>query len=549
MDSSADNQADDKVIVDEDIVERHNHFAKYNTEMPAPHYTLEEYNAHMQDDEWSKEETDYLLNIVQDFYQRWAVIADRYDFRAKKAQATNDIANVTGNMSRSMEDLKARYYQVWAKSMEIHTAGGIANMNAAEFQQHEILTKYDANQEKRRKQLAAGLLNRDPELIKEENLLLAELQRINMQHSRLESERRDIRARLAAPQSTTPTSSLQSSAALNTIYQNLFQAERTRKRGRLSVTTGGDPLISPVSHGIHPSSAPGSAATGADGSHAHRESISGNTSAGGYRKHSGVPGSALASAAPIRSLSPQSEARYGISTPPDHRLTSGVVFRSDRIAKIRQAKSVAQTQKLAAALSALRVPDLVILPTTRVCETFEHLVSRVTILNDMRRIVEKLEGEVRVAEALGKVAQSGSKMANRVDDDGSKVAVDSEISSALKDTNASVTSNDINDQIDKVAEERLHDSHRPEFLHKVKDTDKREMERSGEETSDSILTMTPVMQATDVNTALGSVAPDVAITTVGSPRPGSRSSGRGHKRSASVLSTTSSNIGGKRTKR
>lgn len=32
------------------------------------------------DEEWTKEETDYLFSVVQDYDSRWYIIYDRYDF-------------------------------------------------------------------------------------------------------------------------------------------------------------------------------------------------------------------------------------------------------------------------------------------------------------------------------------------------------------------------------------------------------------------------------------------------------------------------------------
>ena len=592
-------------VDEEDSVEQGYFFAKYNTELPGPQYTKNEYDTHLQSAEWTKEETDYLVNMVREYYHRWAVVADRYEYADGQQQGAETGATTsTERKSRSMEDLKARYYHIWAKSMEIRTPGGIAYMNPAEFHQHEILTKYDANHERRRKHLAEGLLARDPELVKEENLLLAELQRINMQHNRLEAERADLRARLEAPQSTAPSAPLQSSAVLNQLYQQLFQAERTRKRGRLSVTTG-DALASPINHGVHQSSTPGSAATGAGGGTSHRDSIgAGGAGAGSHRKPSGVAGPTSASAAPVRSLSSTQEARYGVSTPLDQRLSSGVQFRSDRIAKMRQGKSLAQTQKLSAALGALRIPDLIALPTAKVCEAFERLVGRVTILNDMRRVVEKLEGEVRVAEAMKK-QQDGSLQSDGNDDNAKdndnvdESKRDSEEGKEDKVTNDTGPGSDTTlnagstqsrkedgpegereDKIEGTAQNDIGDSKAMSALPAVEkksshlsaqqEQKKNEEQRTiGSKALKSTATSTstpggaPAVPETTEPAATAAAGADpmptlatATSTTIASPRPGSRSSGRGHKRSASVMSTASSNTtgvgagaGSKRTRR
>lgn len=606
VDNISEQEVSEDKLEKEDVIEQDYHFAKYNTEMPVPQYSSEEYESHLQHSEWTREETDYLVNMVKEYYHRWAVVADRYNFTQKQKEVENGVAAPDHEKPRSLEDLKARYYHVWAKTKELHTPGGIANMNPAEFHQHEILTKYDANHERRRKKLAEGLLARDPELIREENILLAELQRINMQHTRLEAERADLRARLEAPQSTAPTAPLQSSAVLNQLFQQLFQAERTRKRGRLSVTTG-DALASPINHSAHPGSTPGSAAAASGGGGpSHRDSLGASVAGpGGHRKSSGAAGSKLVSAAPIRSLSPSKENRYGISTPNDHRFSSGILFRSDRIAKMRQGKSVAQTQKLSAALAALRVPDLIVLPTAQVCDAFERLVGRVTALNDMRRVVEKLESEVRVAEAMKKPQDESqrSDSANGSNDSLSKDnAIDAKSDSQEAELGKAVVgSASISTSSAIPAATSMTSSRDGELENIGEDDDVPSAEQDGDGAATSITAdhasaqapavsqqdqdeqqrISSKIEASSTPTSAAGDAPSAPDTTkakrltttsmplsgadqapaatapsnaTASPRPGSRSSGRGHKRSASVMSTASSTATGagagtKRTRR
>lgn len=74
-------------------------FAKYNVHNPVLTYTQDEYNRYLSgrllpallwtcklnqllciDESWTKEETDYLFELVREFDQRFYVIADRYDY-------------------------------------------------------------------------------------------------------------------------------------------------------------------------------------------------------------------------------------------------------------------------------------------------------------------------------------------------------------------------------------------------------------------------------------------------------------------------------------
>ncbi|KAG1697747.1 hypothetical protein DVH05_015705 [Phytophthora capsici] len=81
-------------------------FARFNVKNETASYTTEEYQAalaHHQDPmmKWSKEETDLLLKLCQDFDLRWVVISDKYNSKPIAKGAT-----------RSVEDIKYRYYEV-----------------------------------------------------------------------------------------------------------------------------------------------------------------------------------------------------------------------------------------------------------------------------------------------------------------------------------------------------------------------------------------------------------------------------------------------------
>jgi len=55
-------------------------FSKYNIKPQLPkRYTDEQYNRHLQNDDWTREETDYLMDLVEEYDLRWVIIADRYD--------------------------------------------------------------------------------------------------------------------------------------------------------------------------------------------------------------------------------------------------------------------------------------------------------------------------------------------------------------------------------------------------------------------------------------------------------------------------------------
>jgi DNA methyltransferase 1-associated protein 1 len=86
-------------------------FAKYNVDISVPQYDDEKYARHLASAEWSREETDYLLGLVKEYAQKWPIIIDRYEWPPGSADAESTALVGT----RTLEQLKARYYQVWVR--------------------------------------------------------------------------------------------------------------------------------------------------------------------------------------------------------------------------------------------------------------------------------------------------------------------------------------------------------------------------------------------------------------------------------------------------
>ncbi|KAF2178117.1 hypothetical protein K469DRAFT_676285 [Zopfia rhizophila CBS 207.26] len=371
-------------------IETEYEFAKYNPEIEVPTFTDEEYDAYLRNDDWSREETDYLLDMIKEYYYRWAIIYDRYDYQPSNPEPpSQDFMNGETNSqalaalpfatpkTRSVEDIKARFYDISAKLMKLRIPE--VQMDAEQYARYEILTKFDPILERNRKTLAAALMNRNMDEVKEEEFLLAELQRINMSAMRLDAERSELRSVLESPpqnqQLAAGLASFQSSQALAALFQQLFQQDRSKKRasgggpGRLSLSAS-DIIGTPTA-----------------AQHAQLSAVNRRQSMAQQPPPT-----------PIRQLSQQAEHRFNVST--HDRLTSGITFGSDKLLKMRQAKSNVQTQKIAAALAQLGVSDIISIPTSKVGEVFEGLVSKVGKLLDVRKVREKEEGECRVLEAM-----------------------------------------------------------------------------------------------------------------------------------------------------
>ncbi|KAI9664783.1 MAG: swr complex subunit [Bathelium mastoideum] len=390
-------------------------FAKYDKHVTTPEYDQAQYDAHLANSGWSKNETDYLINLYKEYSGRWAVIADRYEYTPHptipSSSAESDAVQPPSiPAERSMEDLKARFYDISAKLMAAQTP--LEKMTASEYSTYETLLKFSPERESTRKAIANALLNRNPEEVKEEEWLLQELQRITASQTRFEAERREIRDRLEYPHSArgagagaagagaTGSDFYRTSQALQQLLQTLAQADRTKKRRSL---VGADGILASPANGTVGASPASAGAMGSGSAMAGggRDSLGGAGSAQKKGSSSaGADGSAAAAAAAAaaRALSPRAAARYAVST--HERITSGVSFRTDRILKLRQAKSQVQTQRIGDALASLGVPELVVLPTQEVCGEFERLVGAISGLVDLRKVAEKEVGEIKVAKEM-----------------------------------------------------------------------------------------------------------------------------------------------------
>jgi len=362
-------------------------FAKYNIKARVPRrHNDDEYNRLLKSDDWSREETDYLMDLASEYDLRWVLIADRYDYQPRMDSEPDASALVAAKPARTMEHMKARYYKVAATMLAIEHPP--TEMSEVEFDLHEKMQKFDPEREKARKELAALQLDRTADEVREEAMLLEELKRITSNEQNFITERRELYSRLEVPISVGNTAMYQSSQGLSQLLQTLLQADKSKKRRSILGPDGA--VASPA--GQTPTHA---------GPHGRADTPS-ISSAGGNKK-----GSLSQPQQMVRTLTPAEEARYGVQH--HERVTAGVQFRSDRAQKLTQAKSNVQTLKLAAALAELEIPVRLFMPTERVCKDFEKLIQSVNLLLDARKVAEKVEGEIRVLEAAKAERERKSK--------------------------------------------------------------------------------------------------------------------------------------------
>ena len=243
-DNSSTSQAEDVMEVDGESPAKPAptpyEFAKYNVQITVPTYTDEQYERYLKDNDWSREETDYLMELVKDYYQKWPVIIDRYEWQPPTAsiEEPTAMAKASDVKPRDLEALKARYYFICAKHMEFSLHNGVADMNAEEFALHEQYSRFRPEVERTRKNLAWALCRRNPDDVKEEEYLLSELQRIMISAQRFETERAELRQRLEIVSSPANKDRQleMSSSNLHTLWQQLVAVDRSRKpRARISI--------------------------------------------------------------------------------------------------------------------------------------------------------------------------------------------------------------------------------------------------------------------------------------------------------------------------
>ena len=358
------------------------HFAKFNVKVDIPRYDDQEYNEHLESESWTREETDYLFATARDFDLRWVLIADRYEYKPPLVEDHKPAIQ-----ERSMEDLKARYYQVCSKIQLLRTP--LASMSTSEFAAHEKTTKYDPEMENKRKTLAQNLMSRTPSEVQEEENLLIELKRIALHQEQFAQERAELHARLEYPQPQGGTQSYQSSQDMSYLVQTLAAQDRNRKRRSLlgqvdSAVPGNNSVF--AQNGSNPA--------GDQGRNA-RTSMSG-------------PGSAISTTRPSfppnhPGLPSRDYAKFGVSK--HDRLTAGVLFRNDRITKLLVPKPNTQTMKIKDALRELGMAPKLAMPTTRTMGQVEKLLDGITKLLDIRKVKEKVVSEVKILQAEKRLEQ------------------------------------------------------------------------------------------------------------------------------------------------
>ncbi|RWS26055.1 hypothetical protein B4U80_03743 [Leptotrombidium deliense] len=190
-------------------------FAKFNKTVPIPSYTENEYHQILQTDGWTKNETDHLFALCRRFDLRFFVIHDRWD-------------RDTYQTSRSVEDLKERYYNVCnLLSKSRMTTNG-----------QEVKTKvFDADHERKRKEQLIKLYNRTPEQVEEEQKLLEEFKKIEMRKKEREKKTQDLQKLITAADNNSQSKKLDNSGSVKSSSKSSQRSGRGPGRKRVTHKT------------------------------------------------------------------------------------------------------------------------------------------------------------------------------------------------------------------------------------------------------------------------------------------------------------------------
>ena len=152
-------------------------FARFNKAVDTPTYSDLEYQQHLHDDNWTRQETDHLFELCKRFDLRFVVMHDRWD-REKYS-------------SRSVEDLKERYYSICSILTKVRAPQGT----------EPKIWAFDAEHERKRKLQLTKLFDRTQEKIEEEEHLITELKKIELRKKEREKKTQDLQKLITAADS------------------------------------------------------------------------------------------------------------------------------------------------------------------------------------------------------------------------------------------------------------------------------------------------------------------------------------------------------------
>lgn len=177
-------------------------FAKFNKKIQLPVYNDQEYKENLEDDNWTKEETDYLMELCKTYDLRFYIIHDRWDESKGKA--------------RTIDEIKDRYYRI----------NGLLEKLRHPDDNKEIFV-FDLEHETKRREQLRKLFSRTKEQIDEEAYLIEELKKIEIRKRERERKSATVNSLLTAVDQPAQTSSNETIAS--TIPKQAVAMKRKHK--------------------------------------------------------------------------------------------------------------------------------------------------------------------------------------------------------------------------------------------------------------------------------------------------------------------------------
>lgn len=235
-------------------------FAEFNTNSGVYSYSNDEYIQHLRDEDWTKEETDYLMDLCSTYDLRFVVIHDRYDWAS--AQPSYLIGSTSGVpqpvKERSMEDLKARYYAICRRLIR-------SRISTDDVETRQVLLStyaFDKQREVERKKAVARLYTRTPEQLAEEEALYVEIRRIEQNEAKYASEREEL-LRLLGGWESLPSSSPHAVAAAGSGIASLLGSEEEQTAKGRAGSAAKKRKLQQIEEGGTPGAEDGASSTGA----------------------------------------------------------------------------------------------------------------------------------------------------------------------------------------------------------------------------------------------------------------------------------------------
>ncbi len=407
----------------ESIEEADYAFAKFNTDPGVYQYTTDEYAQHLKDEDWTREETDYLIEMCTRYSLRFTVIADRWDYRPPLPQfshhasgaplsATTTSLLSTPGKARTIEDLKARYYAVCRRLIRSRISTDDVETRQALLQTYA----FDRAREVERKRGVARLFARTPAQLAEEEALYVEARRVEQNEAKFAGEREELLRLLGgweSLQSATPATIAAAGAGLGLVLPgSAAEAEELKRKRRKAEaesaaaaaaaaatggTTPGGSTTSTTSllpFGIVPSSSTSSSSA----KHKAAESKQAAFDETHYITRFD-PNAVPSSKPPYPHLIGIPSTQPPVA-PSVHNASSshGAYVRSTRLL-VAKAHLAQRTAHLLA--TELRPPlhGRLVFPTAKNCERWEGLLGAVTAGLELKKQLERVEQELRIAKA------------------------------------------------------------------------------------------------------------------------------------------------------